>query len=84
MRDGYCFIERNATGGEILAIVATLKPVASPRCLAEIRDTAVEKLGKSKAPQRFYLTDALPRNENGKPMRQEAAAAVGRFRVVEG
>ncbi|WP_421761414.1 ANL family adenylate-forming protein [Devosia sp.] len=83
VRDGYCFIDRNDFDGEILAIVATLKPGASRRCLAEIRDAAVEKLGQSKAPQRFYVTDTLPRNENGKPMRQEAAAAVGRFKVVE-
>lgn len=84
VRDGYCFIDRNSTGGDILAIVATLKPGASARCLAEIRDAAAAKLGKSRAPQRLYVTDTLPRNENGKPMRREAAAAVGRFRVVEG
>ena len=84
VRDGYCFIDRNSNGGDILAIVATLKPGASARCLAEIRDAAAAKLGKSRAPQRLYVTDMLPRNENGKPMRQEAAAAVGRFRVLEG
>lgn len=81
--DGYCFIDRDQFGADVLAAVLALTPVAAPGCLAEIRDAAIAKLGKSKSPQRFYIAARVPRNENGKPMRQEAAAAIAGFVLVE-
>ncbi len=81
--DGYCFIDRDRFGADVLAAVLALTPTAVPSCLAEIRDAAVEKLGKSKTPQRFYIAAKVPRNENGKPMRREAAAEVGGYVLIE-
>ncbi|WP_421761415.1 class I adenylate-forming enzyme family protein [Devosia sp.] len=83
VQDGYCFIDRDQFGADVLAVVLALTPTANPSCLAEIRDAAIAKLGKSKSPQRFYIAAKVPRNENGKPMRREAAAGVGGYVLIE-
>lgn len=83
VQDGYCFIDRDQFGADVLAVVLALTPTAAPSCLAEIRDAAIAKLGKSKAPQRYYVAARVPRNENGKPMRREAAAGVGGYVLIE-
>jgi acyl-coenzyme A synthetase/AMP-(fatty) acid ligase len=85
VRDGYCFIENDEHGADVLSVVVSLHPGASHDGLSSITDAAIQKFGRSKAPQRIYVTDTVPRNENGKPMRTQAATAAASFqRFVPG
>ena len=82
VEDGYCFIEVDDQGVQTLSVVVALRRGASPTGLPSIIATATEHLGRSKCPARIYVADIVPRNENGKPMRTQAAAAVPRFQRV--
>jgi len=71
--DGFCFMQPDRQGVEILSAMVALRPGAGPEALRTLRVIATARLGPSRAPRVAYLVEKLPRNENGKPLRSAAA-----------
>jgi acyl-coenzyme A synthetase/AMP-(fatty) acid ligase len=71
--DGYCFMQPDAQGVEILSAMVALRPGAGPEALRSLRTVATARLGPSRAPRLAYVVEKLPRNDNGKPLRSAAA-----------
>jgi acyl-CoA synthetase (AMP-forming)/AMP-acid ligase II len=77
VHDGYCFAVADVHGTDTLCAIVTLKPGADPASLEALRQVVTDRLGKARVPQLVYIAPrGVPRNENGKPMRRLAQAAV--------
>lgn len=72
--DGFCFMQPDRQGVEILSAMVVLRPAAGPDALRSLRTVATARLGPSRAPRLAFVVEKLPRNDNGKPMRSAAAA----------
>ena len=80
--DGYCFLEKDEHGSDVLAAIVALRSGAPTAGASTIYDLTVKRMGRAKSPKRLYVTDMVLRNENGKPMRAESAkAAQGLTRI---
>lgn len=81
--DGYCFLDTNTQGVEILSAIVALRPGATSDSLHAVRSMATMRLGRSRAPRRAYVADAVPRNENGKPLRARASELAATLTPIE-
>lgn len=81
--DGYCFISEDERGYDSLAAIVQLRPGASRDRLGEIAGMAARKLGPLRVPKRVYVVDAVPRNENGKPLRRAAVELARALQPME-
>lgn len=81
--DGYCFVSSTERGSDIVSALIALRPGSVPDTLREIRDMAIAKLGRPCAPRRFYVADAVPRTENGKPLRLAAVELAAKLTAIE-
>lgn len=81
--DGYCFMLPNAGGVDTLCAMVALRPGRDPAGIETLRSMATAKLGRSRAPRRVYVTEAVPRNESGKPLRAAAAQLAARLNAIE-
>lgn len=70
--DGFCFVDKTASGVDAVAAIVSTKPSGHAQ-LRTLRTFARERLGRAKSPRWLYVTDVVPRNENGKALRTQAA-----------
>lgn len=81
--DGYCFVSTGADGAAVLCAIVQLKPGAEASSITTLNGFVRFKLGRDRNTHLAYVVDAVPRNENGKPMRREAASLAMKLRPLD-
>ena len=77
VRDAMCFARPTPdTIGELNAVVVLTPEADKSKKIAEIRQAVHEKYGPSRVPAKFFVQNAVPRNEAGKAQRHLAPEAV--------
>ncbi len=77
IKDGLCFAEVAGDGRtRLAAIVAVAAGRDVDDVIEAIRANVAAKAGQSSVPLVVYVSDKVPRNENGKALRRMASAAV--------
>jgi acyl-coenzyme A synthetase/AMP-(fatty) acid ligase len=75
--DGICFQQSGLRMVDELAAVLSHEPSLNARDVVEgVRKALLAKFGPSRIPKRIYVSDAIPRNENGKATRHLAPELV--------
>ncbi len=76
--DALCFVEHGESGIGHLAAMVVLEADADRKAVikAIIKELMRDGLSQSLLPKNIYQADAVPRNDNGKPMRHQALALV--------
>ncbi len=81
--DGYCFIERTEGGFDRLAAIVSVREGVDANRLQGLRAFATDKLSSASLLKHLYVAHDVPRNENGKPRRGDAAELVRDLPVIE-
>lgn len=81
VREAMSFVIPDASGIDVLgALIVPAEGLDEAALATKIKDECTTSLGPSRTPRRLYATAELPLNDNGKPVRGQAAASLDQYR----